>query len=151
MTISTKLRSVLATAGVTLGAAGLVVGTSVAASALTYSPDPFSDGNPITVTSTSTTLPAGTYRVGICTVATFSGVPACGAQTNVPGFAGGQLTGVVTPAVFEFGNANAHFGVPGMPPGQPSTFDCDDPTDCVVVITRHSGSSSVTVESEPLR
>lgn len=141
----------LAPLGVTLGAVGLVVGTPLAANALTYNPDPFSDGNPITVASTSTTLPAGDYRVGVCTTAVFSGVPACGAQVTVAGFTGGQLTGVVTPAVFEFGNANAHFGVPGMPPGQPATFDCDTSTTCVVVITRHSGATSVTVESEPLR
>ncbi|WP_146120116.1 hypothetical protein [Leucobacter massiliensis] len=130
-----------------IAAVGLLAGGASAASALSYTPTPAVDGSPITVTSTGS-LPAGGYRVGVCTVQTFgsgpTAAPACGALTNVTH--GGGVLVATTGTVFETGNANAH-SVPALP-AQPADFDCDAPGSCEVVIVNHS--TRATVESATL-
>lgn len=123
----------------------LIAGGASAASALDYKP-PAVDGQSLTVVS-SNELAAGTYRVGICTTDTFApfNAPACGAMVDVV-HPGGELLRTTTPAVYRHGNDNAHAGMPG----QSLTFDCNVADSCDVVIVKHEGRRSVTIEKAPL-
>lgn len=88
-----------------------------------------------TVTAVATTS-GHSYRVGLCSKATFSGVPACtyvgstfiGDGTNL------SVTGTVTET---FTNAHAGIGLPG----QPSTYNCDGDL-CEIVLTDNHGGTS---------
>ena len=123
----------------------LIAGGASAASALDYKP-PAVDGQSLTVVS-SNELAAGTYRVGICTTATFGlfKAPACGAMVDVAHPGGKPLT-ATTPAVYKQGNANAHVKLPG----HQGTFDCPTAGSCDVVIVKHVGLRTVPVENAPL-
>ena len=124
----------------------LIAGGASAASALKYEPTPSANGQTLAVVS-SNPLAAGTYRVGICTEDTFApfNAPACGAMVDVV-HPGGELLRTTTPAVYQKGNKNAHFGMPG----QYRTFNCDVASSCDVVIVKHEGRRSVTIEKAPL-
>lgn len=133
---------------------GLLASGASAATALTYSPEPAVDGQALTVSSTSTDLPAGNYRVGVCTVdnvGTIPIAPACGAYTEKDVILDepGQIKDVQIGAVKEKGNDNAHSGIPGQG-NDWKTFDCGV-GECEVVIASHptTGPGEV-VESQTL-
>jgi len=140
-----KVRLVLPTVALGAGTA-LVLGGAFAASALSYNPYPAVDGEAITVTSDSNDLPAGTYRVGVCTTESFGFAPACGAYSDedVVLTEPGQIVDAVTAPVSETENANAHAALPG----QPDEFNCVAEGACVVVIVNHT--TKQIVESAPL-
>lgn len=132
---------------------GLLASGATAATALTYSPEPAVDGQTLTVSSTSTDLPAGNYRVGVCTVENMGTIPiapACGAYTenDVTLDESGQIKDVEIGVVKEVGNDNAHSGIPGQ--GDIDKFNCG-PGECEVVIASHptTGAGEV-VESQVL-
>lgn len=134
MTVKTRAAQVLLGAA---AVAGLLFAGTSGANALSYSPGPAVDGASLSVTSTSTSIPAGTYRVGICTKTNvgFPAIaPACGAFSgDVVLSSAGQIVGAATGIVKKTANANAHASIPG----QPSTFNCTT-NNCEVVIVNHS-------------
>lgn len=121
----------------TVAVAGLLFAGSAGANALSYSPGPAVSGSPLSVTSTSTSIPAGTYRVGICTKANVgipAIAPACGAfSADVVLSSAGQIVNATTDVVKQTGNVNAHASIPG----QPATFNCAS-NNCEVVIVNHA-------------
>lgn len=137
MTMKNKtLKSVAA-----LAAAGAMVFAGAAsANALSYTTTPVGGGQQyLTVTSTGS-LPAGDYRIGLCTKAVFANgapfggfAPACGAMNDVNHPSAGVLVDD-TADFLESAIGNEHAFLGGS---QPGTFDCSAANTCDVVIVDH--------------
>lgn len=131
---------------------GLVVSAATAASALTYSPDPIpepaagEDGVAVHVVSDRTDLPAGNYKVSLCTVTSSAlEIPSCLASENdgnlIDNFPGGQLELDIS-GVKKTGMPNAHHFLQWTKP----TFSCDKPGSCEFLIVKHEAGRKTVQE-----
>jgi hypothetical protein len=137
--------------GAMLSSLLLVLGVAGTAHAAGFSVSPstgLSDNDVVSVTGTGYT--AGTYKLGVCSKETYGvfGIPACdeGVEFTIDGT--GVLDEDLTVLVE---NTNVHYTE--VPPpfnvGQEPTFDCTVDA-CEVLLTRHNGTSSVTVDRQDI-
>lgn len=123
------------TVSVAIAGAALTLGGTLSANALTINPNPIVENQAFTVTS-SNSLPAGDYKVSICSKETWSffgqEVPACakGVGVKIDGFEGGILTTTISGINRNTPNAHAFMF------RQPDTLDCEE-YHCEVIIAYH--------------
>jgi hypothetical protein len=148
MSKSPTLRRLAVVGGTAAAATVLAVGPAFAGTITAVNPSPLVDNATATVTGTGFTA-NGAYRVGICSTATYGlfSIPACGDFADVTADAGGTLSASFTALV----NADNNHYSPGNPVflNQPATVDCSTAGACEVLVTSHSGTSSVTEASAP--
>lgn len=124
---------------------GLLVGGASAASALTYSPDPIVSGETVHVVSTSTNLPAGNYKIGLCSTISTGLIPYCTEGESISNFPGGQIEAEFR--VLYEGNTNAHKKYFWW---QDPTFDCKAEGDCEILIVQHETFGKTVHERAPI-
>lgn len=143
-TRSTKvslLSALTGTAAALLLALAIPTSASAATGVLVSPSSGAASGFSTTVTAVATTS-GHSYRVGLCSKATFSGVPACSyvGSTFTGNGANQSVSGTVTET---FTNAHAGIGLPG----QPATYDCDGDLCEIVLTDNHSGTSFPTLKA----
>lgn len=135
------LSALTGTAAALLLALAVPTSASAATGVLVSPSSGAASGYTTTVTAVSTTA-GHSYRVGLCSKATFSGVPAC-AYVGTTFTGNGSNISVSGTVTETFSNAHAGIGLPG----QPSTFNCDGDLCEIVLTDNHGGTSFPTLKA----